>query len=239
MHCFQPSHTSFLSPHLFDKFTSMLLVILILHNKHLFFLQKFSPKELVDMPMCNLLEIVDNVWLQQSGKRGACLYVVTFDDYIQAFKQSTLYFHFKQGGWPSQGLDKSELLLCKTTRSRDPKQLVDVVLKYSPRSACTIGITHMEGEEIFGSYKQKVNLALWSEGDSHRHNYVNFSHPHVNHIIVKSRVKLCNLGESNSRRCWSLWSSMWRWSLAYRKMPPYITCSMFHVAKNHQAFLCC
>jgi hypothetical protein len=39
MYCFQPSHTSFLSPHLFDKFTSMLLVILILHNKH-FFLAK-------------------------------------------------------------------------------------------------------------------------------------------------------------------------------------------------------
>ncbi len=81
------------------------------------------------------------------------MYVATFDDYIQAFKQLTLYSHFKQGGWPGQGLDKSELLLCKATQSRDPKQLVDVVLKYSLRSACTIRIAHMEGEEIFGSYK--------------------------------------------------------------------------------------
>jgi hypothetical protein len=57
----------------------------------------------------------------------------------------------------------------------------------------------MEGEEIFGSYKQKVNLALGSKGDSHRHDYVNFFHPHVNHIIAKSHVKLCNLGRIKFR----------------------------------------
>jgi hypothetical protein len=33
------------------------------------------------------------------GERGACLYVATLDDYVQAFKQSTLYFYFKQGGY--------------------------------------------------------------------------------------------------------------------------------------------
>jgi hypothetical protein len=38
MYYFQPSHAYFLSPHLLDKFTFMLPVILILHNKHLFFL---------------------------------------------------------------------------------------------------------------------------------------------------------------------------------------------------------
>ncbi len=56
-----------------------------------------------------------NVWLQKFRKRKACLYVVTSDDYAQAFKQSTLYSYFKQGGRPSQWLDKSELLWCKTT----------------------------------------------------------------------------------------------------------------------------
>jgi hypothetical protein len=38
MYYFQPSHTSFVSPDLFNKFTSMLPIILILHNKFLFFL---------------------------------------------------------------------------------------------------------------------------------------------------------------------------------------------------------
>jgi hypothetical protein len=73
------------------------------------------------MPMCNLSETMHNVWLQQFRKRKACLYVVTLDDYVQAFKQSTLYYHFMQGGRLGQGLDKSELLLHKTTQSGDPK----------------------------------------------------------------------------------------------------------------------
>jgi hypothetical protein len=35
-----------------------------------------------------------NVWFQQFAKRGACLYVVTSNDYVRAFKQSTLYSQF-------------------------------------------------------------------------------------------------------------------------------------------------
>jgi hypothetical protein len=62
-----------------------------------------------------------------------------------------LYFHFKQGGWPSQGLDKNELLVHKATQYGDPNQLVNTILKYSPRLACIVKITHMEGEEIFSS----------------------------------------------------------------------------------------
>jgi hypothetical protein len=48
----------------------------------------------------------------------------------------------------------------------------------------------MEGEEIFGSYKRKANLALGLEGDSHRHDCVNFAHPCVNHIIATSSVNI-------------------------------------------------
>jgi hypothetical protein len=44
----------------------------------------------------------------------------------------------------------------------------------------------MEGEEIFGSCKQKTNLAFRLEGDSHKQNCVNFFNPHVNHTIAKS-----------------------------------------------------
>jgi len=97
-----------------------------------------------------------------------------------------LYFQFMQGGQPGQGLEKSELLLRITTQSRNLKQLANIILKYSPRSAYRVRITHMESEEIFGSYKQKTNLAFRLEGDSHRHNYVNFFHFHVNHTITKS-----------------------------------------------------
>jgi hypothetical protein len=97
----------------------------------------------------------------------------------------------------------------------------------------------MEGEEIFGSCKQKTNLAFRLERDSHRHNRVNFSHPHVNHIIARSCVEIeqprgikfqgdvevleapCGNGVWHIERC-----------------PPYVTCSMFYVAKIHQTFLC-
>jgi hypothetical protein len=81
-----------------------------------------------------------NVWLQHFGKRGSCLYVVTLDDYVRAFIQSTLYYHFKQGGQLGQGFSKNELLLCRATQSRDSKQLANAILKYSPRSTCIVRI---------------------------------------------------------------------------------------------------
>ncbi len=55
-------------------------------------------------------------------------------------------------------------------------------------------MTHMEGEEIFGSCKWKVNLALGLECDSHRHDNVNFSHPHVNHTIARLGVEIEQFG---------------------------------------------
>jgi hypothetical protein len=48
----------------------------------------------------------------------------------------------------------------------------------------------MEGEEIFGSCKRKENLAPKLGGDSHKHDCVNFSHPHVNHTSVNSSVNI-------------------------------------------------
>ncbi len=65
-----------------------------------------------------------------------------------------------------------------------------VVLKYSLGLTYIVRIAHMEGEQIFGSCKWKVNLTLELECDSHRDDHVNFSHPHVNHIIVRLGVEI-------------------------------------------------
>jgi len=46
------------------------------------------------MLTCNLFKTVHNIWLQQSNNRGACLLATTFDNYMQTFKQSSLYFIF-------------------------------------------------------------------------------------------------------------------------------------------------
>jgi hypothetical protein len=48
----------------------------------------------------------------------------------------------------------------------------------------------MEGEEIFGSYKQNLNLALGLERDSHRDSHVNFFYPCANHVIEKLNVEI-------------------------------------------------
>jgi hypothetical protein len=56
------------------------------------------------------------------------------------------------------------LLLCKATEFDDPKQLANAILKYALGSSCIVIITHMEGEEIFGPYKQKVKLPLDQRG---------------------------------------------------------------------------
>jgi hypothetical protein len=50
------------------------------------------------MSTCNLLETIHNIWLQQSRKRDVCLYTTTFDDYVQVFKQSSLYMEYLKGG---------------------------------------------------------------------------------------------------------------------------------------------
>jgi hypothetical protein len=82
-------------------------------------------------------------------------------------------------------------VLHKVTQSRNPKKLGNAILKYSLGSICTIRITHIENEAIFGSCKlQKVNLAPILKGGSHKHNRVNFSHPRVNHRIVKLGVEI-------------------------------------------------
>jgi hypothetical protein len=132
----------------------------------------------ISLPTCNLLEIIHNIWLQQYGKRGACLYVATLDDYVQTFKQSALCYVFLHGSHYKIRLDRDELWLCKTSQSNDhdftngycSHQISFGLLIY-------IKILHLEGEKVFGSTKWMQDLSLWSEGDLHKHDYIIFSCP--------------------------------------------------------------
>jgi hypothetical protein len=80
------------------------------------------------------------------GGKKTYLYDAIVDDYVQAFKQTTLYYQFKKGGPFIQGLNRSELLLCRATQFGDPTQLVNVVQRYSLSSSFTTIITHLEGD---------------------------------------------------------------------------------------------
>jgi len=65
----------------------------------------------------------------------------------------------------------------------DPLQMAIVVAILASSSSYTSKISHLEGEEVFGSIKQKQNLPLGSEGNSHRHNCVNFFNLKVEFIL--------------------------------------------------------
>ncbi len=63
------------------------------------------------MPTCNLSKTIHNIWFHEFGKRGACLYVTTSNDYVRVFKQLTLYFAFLHGGRSGISLNRDELQL--------------------------------------------------------------------------------------------------------------------------------
>jgi hypothetical protein len=71
--------------------------------------------------------------------------------------------------------------------SNDPIQLVNAISKYTPRATLIVKITHLEGEEIFGSFKWKLYLPYGLEGDSHQHDHINFSNPHSLAIMCAIR----------------------------------------------------
>jgi len=110
------------------------------------------------MLTCNLFETVHNIWLQQFGHRGTYLFTATFNDYVQTFKQSSLYYTFLEGGASGIGLDKNELRLHRADQFGDLVKIATVVSKYILSSSLSVRISHSEGEEMFGSTKCKVDL---------------------------------------------------------------------------------
>lgn len=135
--------------------------------------------ELADMPSCNLSETIHNKWLQQSGNRGSDLYVATVDDYVRAFQQSTNYHAYLKGDQSGTGPHKDELKLRAARRSGNPRTIAEAVSTYSGGDFLNTRIPHLEGEEIFGSSKRKLDLPPGSEHDSHRPDKVNYSFPRM------------------------------------------------------------
>ncbi len=76
-----------------------------------------------------------------------------FNDYVQAFKQSTLYRQYLRGGTYSHGPDRNELLLRRAQGSSDLAKLTVNVANYTFRFSFFNCISHLEGEEVFGSTK--------------------------------------------------------------------------------------
>ncbi len=80
----------------------------------------------------------------------------------------------------------------------DLVQIVVVVTKYISSSSISIRIPHLEGEEVFGLTKCKVDLPPRSEENSHRHDRVNFSHLKVANVKIPiNQLLVVDVGEPN------------------------------------------
>jgi hypothetical protein len=104
------------------------------------------------MPSCNLSETAHK-WLQQSGNRGNDLFAATCDDKIQAVIQMTNFRAYLKGKASGTGPSRQELKLRAARRSGDPKKIVEALNQLPRVEVATIRISHLEGEEIFGSTK--------------------------------------------------------------------------------------
>jgi hypothetical protein len=134
-------------------------------------------EEMADMKSCNLLETVHNKWLQQSGNRGNDLFAATYDNKIRAIMQMTNYKAYLKGKSSGTGPSKQDLKLRAARHSSDPKKIAEALSQLPGLEVATTRIPHLEGAEIFGSTKRKLDLPLGDDGNSHRLDKVNFSQP--------------------------------------------------------------
>ncbi len=107
------------------------------------------------------------------------MFAATCDDCIQAFMQMTNYRSFLNGKTSRSGPSKEELKLRGARRSGDPKKIAEALNVLPGAADVGTRVPHLEGEEIFGSSKRKLDLPIGSDGDSHRPDKVNFFQPRV------------------------------------------------------------
>jgi hypothetical protein len=142
-----------------------------------FSIQGLSLEEMADMPSCNLSETAHNKWLQQFGNCGNDLFAATCDDKIRAVMQMTNYRAYLKDKASGTGPSKQELKLKAAKHSGDPKKIEEALSQLPEVDVATTRILHLEGEEIFGSTKRKLDLPLGDDSDFHRPDKVNFLQP--------------------------------------------------------------
>ena len=118
-----------------------------------------------------------------------CVYEATVDDLIRAFMQTTNYRTYLKGGRSGKGPDKAELKLRAAQKSGDPEMIAKVVNSYPGAEDLITKPRGLEGAEIFGSTKRKLDLPPGSDHDSHRQDKVNFSIPRMSTRSTKARIE--------------------------------------------------
>jgi hypothetical protein len=130
-----------------------------------------------------------NKWLQQSGNKMTCLYEATVDDLICAFMQIANYRSWLRGGSTGKGLDYVSLKLKAAARYGDPKLLADAMKSYLGAEDLNRRDCVLEGSELFGFTKRKLDLPPGADCDSHRLDKVNYSIPRPNTRVKRACIK--------------------------------------------------
>ena len=96
---------------------------------------------------------------------------------------------YLKGGRLGKDRDKAELRPPATQKSGDA-QMIAKVLSSFPRAEDLITKPRgLEGAEIFGSSKRKLDLPPGSHNDSHWQDKVNFSIPRMNTRSTRARIE--------------------------------------------------
>ena len=91
----------------------------------------------------------------------------------------TNYKAYLRGHASGSGPSKGELKLRVARRSGCPKKIAEALNKLPEAHGVGSRVPHLEGEEIFGSMKRRLDISIGDSMDSHRPDKVNFSQPCV------------------------------------------------------------
>ena len=91
----------------------------------------------------------------------------------------TNYRAYLRGHASSSGPSKGELKLRAARRSGCPKKIAEALNSLPEAHGVGSRVPQLEGEEIFGSMKRRLDVSIGNTRDSHRLDKVNFSQPRV------------------------------------------------------------
>lgn len=150
-------------PHNFIHLMFVMLIIMSCSHVSLPFVVEVSLEEKANMPTCNLFEIIHNIWLQQQWKRGKCLYIATYNNYLWAFRHSYLYWTYLHGGLSRKGLDRNELWihLHKVSEFDDSVQWIVISAIFLLVYSFTFWMLRLEDEEVFSQTRGKFANKVW------------------------------------------------------------------------------
>ena len=137
--------------------------------------QKPTLEQCAKVPTCNLIETMHEKWLQQSCNSMTTLYKATTVDMIQTFMQITNYHSWLKGGSLGEGIDQELLKLKVAMHIGDLKLFEEAMRSYPWVEYLNTKTYALEGGQLFGSTKRKLELPPGSEYKSHPLDKVNYS----------------------------------------------------------------